>query len=217
MKSPAWHIHVDAQKSSPEFEAFAATLGFYAQDFIHEPSSEPSYEPARHLTYHPKDAHEFKEVFGKIRNYLIQYPQAIKGYVEGEFIPIDQDIEERPFDETVPLPCKIHLSRLAPGEFRENEIHISLLRESSDPRLLQALKDIGMYVAYLPKSEGVAAIFTIQGSRTNISALISPLTDYLQRAGGGVRCSIKEERIAEYWVSSLDVVMAPVIERIEWR
>jgi hypothetical protein len=217
MTSSAWHIHIDAQLISPDFEAFATRLGFYFQDFLHhEVSAEPHYEPTRHLTYHPKDATEFKTLFEKLRRYLIESPTAIQGYVEGEFIPLDQDIEEKPFDATVPLPCKIHLGDLPLGAFREDEIHISLLRDSSDPLLQQALKDMGLYAAYLPKDVGVATIFTVQGSRTNISALINPLTEYLTRAGGGVRCSIKEERIAEYWVSGRDIVMPPVIDRIEW-
>ena len=185
------------------------------QDFLHEEGVD-SFEPNRHLTYHPKDSVEFKEVFGALRDFADAHPGVIEGYIEGECIPCDLDIPEKQFDSTLPLPFTLQLGALSPGEFREDEIHVSLLRDQSDPRLLEALTKMGMYVAYLPKEAGVAAIYTVQGSRSVISELLPALTFYLQRAGGGVRCSIKEERIAEWWVSDSAIGLPPVVESVKW-
>ncbi|MBI3255982.1 MAG: hypothetical protein HYZ63_03355 [Candidatus Andersenbacteria bacterium] len=212
-----YHIHVDAQRTSPEFEDFAiGKLGFWPQDFLHEGGEELSYEPARHLTYHPKDGEEFKLLFGQMRDFLNSHPDMVQGYIEGECIPFDLDIDAKPFDPSIKHPFRLTLKNLPPGKFREDEIHVSLLRDTSDPGLKAALRAMGLYVAYLPKPEGVAAIFTVQGRRKKISELLPALTFYLQRAGGGQRCSIKEERIADSWMSSDNLALPPIVDKIEW-
>lgn len=216
MYLPKWHIHVDAKETTAEFEKFAIeTLGFWRQDFMHV-AGEKSYEPDLHLTYRPADSVEFKDVFGRLREFVESHPGTMTGYIEGECIPYDLDIAEKPFNQEIPLPLKLSLGQLPQGDFREDEIHISLLRDKSDPRLLDALKNMGLFVGYLPKKDGVAAIFTVQGSRVWIEQLLPALTFYLQRAGGGVRCSIKEERIAEWWVSDSSITMPPVVHSVTW-
>jgi hypothetical protein len=75
---------------------------------------------------------------------------------------------------------------------------------------------MGFYPAWLKKAKGLAQVFTAQGSREHIDALLPSLLDYLERAGGATDCSIKEERVARYWISGPDVKLAPVIQRIMW-
>lgn len=89
-------------------------------------------------------------------------------------------------------------------------------RDKSDPRLLRSLMKMGLFAAYLPKSYGVAEVFTAQGSRENVDAILGPLAQYLERAGGSVECSIKEERIADWWMSEPGLRPPPVIDQIEW-
>lgn len=219
MARTAFHIHVDAERVTPGFENFVLQrLGFWSQDFLHEDPTERSYEPARHLTQHLQDAREFKAQFAAIRTYLDDDPHALEGYVEGEFVPSDVHIPEKPFDPSIMVPCKVRLTSLPPGPktFRQDEIHITMNRERSDPRLFQALRQMGLYVAYMPKTDGVVAIFTVQGLLTDIGSLVSPLHRYLETAGGSVHCSIKEERIADWWKSRPDLPLPPVVERIEW-
>ncbi len=216
MFQPAFHIHVDAQTLTLDFEQLLrGQLGFILQNFLHD-HVEVSYEPAYHLTARPKNSQEFKTIFGQVKEYVESHPGALTGYIEGECIPEDIDLVEKPFDPSIKLLFKVSCTQLPPGKFREDEIHVSLARDESDPRLLQALTAMGLFVGYLPKKQGVAAIYTVQGSRQHISELMPALTYYLQRAGGGVRCSIKEERIADSWMSSPDIRLPPVIDKISW-
>jgi hypothetical protein len=105
---------------------------------------------------------------------------------------------------------------LPSGTFRESEIHVVLDRDRSDPRLVQSLMDMGLYTAYLPKSYGTAQVFTLQGSKAKIGSLLGPLKDYLAKAGGTVNGSIKEERIADWWLSEPSLSLPPVVEDIDW-
>jgi hypothetical protein len=161
------------------------------------------------------DSKKFKALFDRIVE-RAKAPQTMKGYIEGEFVPLDRDLAPRPFDASVPVPFKLQRGFLPPGTFRETEVHITLDRDRSEPRLLWNLLEMGLFAAYLPKTYGTAVIFTAQGSRAHIDALLPSLTAYLERAGGAVECSIKEERIAHWWMSEPDLPLPPVVESIQW-
>jgi hypothetical protein len=211
-----FHIHIDGQDLSSDFEdRLIHDLGFWRSDFSGHPEGAEHYEPPHHLTQKTADSKEFKALFDQIVEHA-KAPQAMKGYIEGEFVPLDQDLAPRPFDASVPLPCKIRRTFLPPGTFRETEVHITLDRDRSHPQLLRNLLEVGLFAAYLPKAYGTAAIFTAQGSRAHIDALLPTLTAYLERAGGAVECSIKEERIAHWWMSEPDLPLPPVVESIQW-
>jgi len=211
-----WHIHIDAHEDmAPGLQALVAQMGFWKNDFLHEPDH-ISYEPKWHLTCQPKDATEFLKKFKQLEEYVEQHKGELIGYIEGECIPFDEDISHKPFNQSVPIPFRVTEKELLPGQFKQDEIHISLLRDQSDKRLHEALFAMGLYVGYLPHNNGVRAVYTVSGLRPQIYALLPKLIQYLQTAGGGVNCSVKEERIAQHWTSSPDVKLAPVIDRIEW-
>jgi hypothetical protein len=138
------------------------------------------------------------------------------GYVEGECVAFERDIPTRPFDVSVGLPFTFSTEPVPEGAFRETEIHITLDRDKSDPRLLNSLVEMGFFAAYLPKPYGIAQVLTAQGSKDNILALLDPLVRYLETAGGAVKCRVKEERIAKWWKSSPDAAVPPVVNTIHW-
>jgi hypothetical protein len=211
-----FHIHVDASSIAPDFDLYLSEeLGFQRNDFGGHPDNVEAYEPPNHLTLKTTSSEVFKTVFDAVVAYASNRP-AMHGYVEGEFIPLDREIALIPFNAGVRPPFRFTTSGLPPGTFRETEIHITLSRDQSDPRLLQVLEQMGFFAAFLPKPYGMAEIFTVQGTREKINILLQPLIEYLERAGGAAECSIKEERIARWWVSSLDVSMPPVVDTIEW-
>jgi len=211
-----FHIHVDAQSVSAQFERHLIDhLGFWRSDFSGHPEGLEHYEPAHHLTQKTTDSMTFKTLFDRVVEYA-KTPHAMKGYVEGEFIALDQDFAPRPFDASVAIPLKIQRGFLPTGQFRETEIHVTLDRDRSNPQLQGNLLEMGFYAAYLPKAYGTAAIFTAQGSRANIDSLLPVLTNYLDRAGGAVACSLKEERIATWWMSESDLSLPPIVESIQW-
>jgi hypothetical protein len=210
-----FHIHIDAHQLAHQFEdKLLQELGFANTDFAGHPEGVLHFETPRHLTYKTKDAKTFKTVFDAIADYLKENTESITGYVEGEYIPLDIDLEEQPFDPTIPVPCKFELTTLATGTFREDEIHVTLDRDRSDPRLIDNLRSMGFFSAYMDKSFGTVEILTAQGSKQNVQQLLSKVLSYLKAAGGAVKCSVKEERIVRWWLSKPDIKLPPVIKAI---
>lgn len=212
-----FHIHIDAMSLAPQFEHYLRSeLGFWRSDFCGHPEGQQQYEPNHHLTQEPADAREFRSLFASALQWATSGDQ-MTGYIEGEFIPSDDDIPEKPFDASVPVPFRVSRGPLATGTFRESEIHVTLDRDASDPALIARLGEIGLYSGYLPKSYGVAQVMTVQGSRKDIALIKPALLSYLRDAGGAKRCSLKEERIVNWWVSSSSLSLPPVIQNVDWR
>lgn len=216
MNKALYHIHVDAEYIAPQFEEYVCqNLGFWVADFLHESQYE-SWEPQRSLTYKTDDSQDFKRVFISTRKYAKRNPGQFVGYIEGEFIACDMDIVSKEFDPSIKLPFKVHTKLPLPAQFREGEIHVCFLKKQSDSRLQQALEAMGLHPCYTPKQEGVMAVLTCQGSLEQIGQLLPKITTYLQEAGGGANCSIKEEHIAEWWMSDPGVKLHPIVDHIEW-
>jgi len=74
---------------------------------------------------------------------------------------------------------------------------------------------MGFFSGFIKKPSGVFQIVTAQGSRIKVERIVPALRDYLTRAGGAVRCSIKEERVAQWWMSEPGLRLPPVIDRVQ--
>jgi hypothetical protein len=210
-----FHIHVDAAFIEQGFEGFLLnTLGFSLKNFSVIPTESERHAPEHHLTYKIADAKTFHRQFDAIEQYLKQHPDAMEGYVEGEHIPGEIQIPHREFNPEVLIPFTVELSNLASGEFREDEIHITLDADLSDPRLLLSLSQMGFFSVFMDKAYGKAKIFTTQGSCRNIREILPWLTSYLENVGGAANCVVKEERILRSWLSSPDVKRPPTISHI---
>lgn len=212
-----FHIHVDAWELSAAFgEQLREEWKFVTSDFAGHPEGTEGFEPPHHLTYKTRSSAEFRRVFDAVFA-AAQATGAMRGYIEGEFLPIDEDLPEKPFDPSVRPPIRaIRLGSLPPDSFRESEIHIVMDADRSDPRLQRILADMGLFSAYMNKSYGRAVIFTAGGPRDHIGALLEPLRKYLHEVGGAVAGSIKEERIAAYWLSDPHLRLPPVVASIDW-
>jgi hypothetical protein len=207
-----FHIHVDAAWITPAFEEYLASeLGFRRTDFIALDGGEP--EPKNHFTLKLDSPPDFRRAFDRVVTHATDL-NGMLGYVEGEFIARDHDFSPKPFREDVPLPFMLELQQLAPGCFRESEIHIALCPERSDPRLLDNLKAMGFATIYIPKPWGISLIFTAQGTRPVMKFVSKAMFEYLEASGGIVQGSIKEERIAKWWMSSDEVKLPPVIHEV---
>ena len=114
------------------------------------------------------------------------------------------------------MPFRLAIKKPEPRAFRESELHVTLSRDESDPRLLEALHhQIGMLSGFIPKQYGMTQIFTAQGTQAQINQIRDPLVDYIHSAGGAKHCSIKEERTVSYWMSHPEGIGLPhVIDRI---
>jgi hypothetical protein len=208
-----FHIHVDARSMGPDVErALIEDHAFIETNFSGHPEGVVHFEPNHHLTLKCFSGREFQERFKAAESFLST--TTMRGYLEGEFIASDDAIEERSFDPGVPLDVRVDLGALPSGKFRETELHITMDRDRSDPRLIEALCATGMFAAYLPKAYGTAVVFTAQGDRKTVRKLLDHLTERLHRAGGAVAGSIKEELVVRWWLSHADVAVPPVVVRI---
>jgi len=207
-----FHIHVDASNISPiSVDFLERNLGFWRADFI--PSGGESYAPAFHLTTKPTSGKEFRQKFKQVIEWA-GINDHVRGYVEGEYIASRCTIRHREFDESVADPFTITRKRLPEGSFRESEIHVTMNRDASDPRVLSRLAQIGFFSARVVKRYGIAEVMTIQGSTDQIKFLLPTVVQYLDRIGGCADCVIKEERIADWWVSDNHITLPPVIDVI---
>jgi hypothetical protein len=213
---PTFHIHVDATHVAKQFEDHLAELGFKRTDFAGHPEGENGYEAPNHLTLKLYDSERFRTTFDELAATAAATNDAMRGYLEGEFIAVDEDLPDRPFADGIQPPFSVTSASLSPGEFRETEIHITLDRDRSHPKLISSLVEMGFFSAYMIKNFGVAQIFTVQGSRKQVDALLPKLLTYLRECGGNVSCSVKEERVAKYWLTGPNVSLPPVIQSITW-
>ena len=181
-------------------------------------SSEPDqirHAPQRHLSKKYFDSAEYAQAFDLITDFLSKDSKALDGYVEGEYIALDMNIEEKPFSALNKLPFSFDLRDVKLGEFREDEIHLTLNKDKSDSKLISAMKKMGFFSVQMMKQYGIAEIFTVQGTKEEIESLIPLLISYLNATGGAVNCSLKEERIISYWTSSPNLKLPPVISNLK--
>jgi hypothetical protein len=210
-----FHIHIDAHNLSEPFEEFLLNvIGFTRTNFSGHSDEAVHYETPIHLTKKTHSSKDFREIFDATIAFAKDNDNALTGYIEGEYIPTDIDILSKPYDPSVPFPIQLELKSLAPNTFREDEIHITLDRDKSDVRLLQAFRNAGFFSAFMDKSTGNVEIFTVQGTYQQIQDTLPLILNYLYTAGGAVNCSVKEERIIKWWISSLTVQPPPVISKV---
>ncbi|MGI8990909.1 MAG: hypothetical protein ACR2I2_15195 [Bryobacteraceae bacterium] len=208
-----FHIHVDAITLTEAFEKHLGELSFKRSDFAGHPEGQRGFEAPHHLTLKLHDSDKFRRTFDDLAA-TASASSGLNGYLEGEFIPLDKEILDRPYVAGVPLPFRVSNGPLRKGDFRETEIHITLDRDRSDPRLIESLTEMGFFAAYMRKPFGIAQIFTVQGSRKQVDEILPQLLNYLEACGGSANCSVKEERIAKWWLSDPSVALPPVIQAI---
>lgn len=190
-----FHIHIDALKMSKGLYDYAIKeLKFYDSDFNGHPEGYEHFEPERHLTLKLATKEEYFENWKKLENFTKE--KDLKGYFEAEFIPIDDFIPYKEYQD-IPIPFEINRRRLDGSkneQFRQTEIHLTMDKNKSHPDLLKKLLDSGLYGAYIPKDRGTFLVLTIQGSVKDISPFFQILKDYIEQSGGAYLCTIKEER-----------------------
>ncbi len=215
-----FHIHVDATKMNSEFERdLVERLNFYKVNYsidrkeVDLAEGEPEHE--YHLTLKLDSSRVFKDTCNDIFGIIVAKKTIDSGYVECEFVALDDRPSHSPYKE-VDVPFKLSMRSPRAGAFRESELHVTLSRDESDPRLIKHIHhDIGMLSGFIPKDWGVAQIFTAQGTQSQINQIRDPLVNYIHSAGGAARCSIKEERTVRYWMSHADGIGLPyVIDQI---
>ncbi len=205
-----FHIHIDARSMPVSLDEFALKeAGFIDTDFSGHPDGYQHFEPKRHLTLKLKTKDAFNKVWEQLEQKANESSDFV-GYLEGEFIPKDEYIPHKEF-ENIPVPFKVERRTLTGSEkeqFRQTEFHLTMEKTKSNPELMKRLLDSGLYGAYIPKRDGEFLVLTMQGFIKDIEPLYEQLKKYLLKAGGAYRCTLKEERAIRfkmYGVTSPDL------------
>ena len=251
-------------------------LGFKQDNFDHtyrafgkggDPNKEfDHYEPNIHLTFKCSDPITYWQTWVQARDTLMR--SAARAYLEGEFLPLDIELDPKPFSarsfsklaprvsskamaehsyqsaidgEVRLLPLQVTRRRLRPGlggrgrneQFRAGELHLTL-RDTSEPRLLELLYNIGLYGPAIPKllanssggiqtdENGNSVIvrdipFTIQGARMSEVNKIAVALLELVEAIGGYECgSLKTEIATDFALFNVEPSkdLPPVVDQI---
>lgn len=199
-QSNIFHIHIDATNFPIELEAFSLQeLGFVDTDFSGHPEGYVHFEPKRHLTLKLKTKQEFAEIWERLEKKADECSDFV-GYLEGEFIPKDEFIPYKPYEDKS-LPFKIKRRTLKSSkneEFRQTEFHLTMEKTKTHPTLIKRLLDSGLYGAYIPKQDGEFLVLTTQGFIKDIVPLYEELKKHLLKVGGAYRCTLKEERALKF-------------------
>ncbi len=206
-----FHLHVDGLCLPLAAAEYMATSVFEETPFCKEMMGD-GFEAPHHFTLKTTDPRTFKSTFEDTVAYLSK--TEFEGYVEGECIAYDMDIEHS-ISEPVSLEnLSPEFSDLNPGEFRETELHITL-KHHENHKAVAALKRIGFFSAFMDKPFGLAEILTVQGSKRAIGALENHVIRFLQSRDDISDCSIKREDIAKFWLSDPNVKRAQVMQDLE--
>lgn len=214
-----YHIHIDAESIDDAFARYASeTLGFSAFRFEPNPPGIPKFAPRHAFTRKLNDTADFHDTFDRLAQYHAS-ACAMRGYIEGEqvsYFKVDRSNACNAFDPEVPVPFKVSWRQLAPGTFRESELHITVVQSGMDPRVRDKLLSMGFFLAVCKEHKrSTTDIYTVQGSQMQIDLLRPLLIPFLEQLGGIQQVVLKEERIARWWTSSSDVTLPPVIDAIQ--
>lgn len=210
-----FHIHIDGQNDIPhDLEKYAIDeIGFYDRPFSGHPEGADHFEPSCQLTLKANTKEEFKIAWDKLESKIKEFPDFV-GYVEGEFIPIDDYIPYTEYND-IPVPFYVVKRKLIHGEqFRQTEVHLTMDKNTSHPSLIKKLLDSGLYGGYIPKPNAEYIVFTMQGYIKDIVPLITSLKEFLIESGGADKCTIKEERAIAHILCNVDVNELPEIADI---
>lgn len=217
-QSGIFHIHIDANRINHELLNFAIKeLKFYCSDFNGHPEGYVHFEPEKHLTLKLKTKEEFNSIWKRLESF--SSAENLVGYLEGEYVPTDEYIPYREYTG-LPVPFQISRRRLTGGrdeEFRQSEIHLTMDKDKSHPKLIKSLLESGLYGAYIEKEKGTFIVLTIQGFIRDITPLSKRIKTFIEKSGGAFSCTIKEERAIKYKLFDVGVEDLPeIIDQINY-
>ena len=209
-RTATWHLHVDGHQSSPSFQAWCKEAGFVHANFCGHPSGYDHFEPVDHWTRKFDDRQEFETAFAHACTRAAA--DGFVGYLEGEYITRVIEIPDVAFVDTPP-PFRVERRLLTNEEqFRQGEFHLTFDADSSDPRRITQLLDMGLYGAYEMKSdERRYLVLTMQGYMRDILRMGDALEAFLRQAGGLSSARLKIERATAWKLFEIDTSKLPPI------
>ncbi len=212
-QSARFHIHIDVDQMSDELETLMDKRGYLTSDFLSHQGQQSSPKFIRTLKFN--NTKKYKEELKEITD-ACKADQSFVGFVEGEVIVNRRASEEKEYDASVPIPFRIKAYREPGGRTKTADMHVGLCPIKSSPELMAQLLTMGFSLVLAPKSSGVLAIFSLQGEAKTIEQLFELTNNYIERAGGASKCTMKDERISWLWVSGDSAPSTRMIANIQF-
>lgn len=210
-----FHIHIDAADISRKFEGAAKeSFGFYRDDFTPMKGPGPHAYPRNHLSHKASSVGDFYQTFDGIVE-LADTLGGLVGYIEGECVVRRTEIRAQRNPAPTAPPFAATLGELAPGDFRETEIHITAPEKQVNQAAARTLADAGFFQAHKGPLDDRKFIFTLQGTVDIIRPLYDVMALYLSTTGLLGDCAIKEERIRRFWLSDSHVLRPAVVRKLQ--
>ncbi len=219
LQSRTFHLHIDGTYVPPAFlQVLEKRFGFWQANFSGHPEGFQHFEPNYHMTMKFTEGKKFREACLALEK-LARKHRDFVGYFEGEYIREERIVPVRSYGGAH-VPFKLSRRRLDGStfeQFRESELHLTLDKDVSHPKLVEGLLESGLYGAYIPKIDHTAIVLTIQGFREDIGTLTECLWEYLLQNGGAVRGKLKEEFAIWHRLYGVEPVELPeIIDTVEY-
>lgn len=208
-----YHVHVDADRISKSLEKKLLETGYQVTDFIKHDGTEP--RPRFIRTKKFIDSKKYNIALKEVTQ-SCKLDSEFVGFVEGEVIAGVKNIEYKIFTNVVPLPF-LASTEYEPGGYSKNsDMHVTLCPIRTDRRILESLIIMGYSCVLSEKPWGLAAVFSLQGSKEIISRAYEETCRFLTKCGGAAKCCIKDERISFLWVSGENAPKTRVVKKMNW-
>ncbi len=157
-----FHIHIDADKISAPLENKLLDAGYQVSDFIKHNGGEarPRFIRTTKFTNVRKYNFMLNEAFN-----LCKQDIEFIGFVEGEVIVKNQNINFTKYANVAPMPFIASTEHEPGGYSKDSDMHVTLCPAQSDRRVLESLISMGFSCVLSQKSWGLAAVFSLQGSK----------------------------------------------------
>jgi hypothetical protein len=222
-KSCSFHIHLDGAIFPAALETYAkTTYGFFNDDFDHrllvESSGNLARLPARQLTLKIEDRLAGKQVQKMCEDISARAEgMGFAGLIQSEYVMTEMSLQSRYTDfHHSPFPFYVHMRKVTPTlgeEFKSHEIHLELLTDAADNRLITELARSGMQVVFGPKE----ITFTASGNLNEIRKIQDGILSYLKLTQGFNQAKLVVEATVFHSLHRMKAEDTPlVVERVEY-
>jgi len=220
-RTSSFHIHVDGALFPEALENYAkSTYGFFDDNFDHRLVVDVPQRrlPARQLTLKVADRLAGKSVQRICEDLSIRAQEmGFAGLIQSEFVMNEWSLRSSYTSfQHQPFPFYVHMREVAPNQgedFKSHELHLELLTDQADHRLITELARSGMTVVFSANE----ITFTAAGTLNELRKIQQGITSYLKQTQGFDQAKLVIEATVFHSLHRMRAEDTPlVVERVEY-
>jgi hypothetical protein len=227
-KTSSFHIHMDGAIFPDVLESYAkAKYGFFADDFDHRLVIEAETPgagiesirlPGKQLTLKVEDRLSGKDIRTICEDIRTRaHAEGFAGLIQSEFVMTELMLKSQYTSyQPSPFPFYVHMRKVDAEqgeEFKSHELHLELMTDDADNRLITELARSGLSVVFAPRE----ITFTASGSLNEIRKIQDGIVEYLKRTNGFNRAKLVVEATVFHSLHRMKPENTPlVVERVEY-